>query len=76
MAEFLLLKLTSTVLQDPKATYSHRNCVELNSESGACLITLLEELWSWVKLKDEELSRQCNTGDDNLLLQQDYCMVS
>lgn len=39
--------------------------MELHSESGAGLKIVLEELWSWVKLKDEELTRQSITGDDN-----------
>ncbi|MCI4382586.1 hypothetical protein PGIGA_G00016470 [Pangasianodon gigas] len=57
--------------------FPNRDCVELHSESGAGLMTLLEELWLWVKLKDEELTRQNTTGDDinNLLQQQVYCMA-
>lgn len=65
-----------TVLR--KATCSYRDCVELHSESEAGLMTLLEELWFWVKLKDEELIRKTTTGNDvnYLLQQQDYYMVS
>ncbi|XP_046710963.1 utrophin-like isoform X3 [Silurus meridionalis] len=56
--------------------FPNRDFVEPQNESGAGLISLLEELWLWVKLKDEELLQQSTSVDDlsNLLQQQDICM--
>uniref|UniRef100_A0A3B4BMR3 Uncharacterized protein n=1 Tax=Pygocentrus nattereri TaxID=42514 RepID=A0A3B4BMR3_PYGNA len=56
---------------------SIREHVELNSERWAGLIALLEELWFWVKMKDEELTSQSPIGEDvhTLLQQQGYCMA-
>ncbi|ROJ78851.1 Dystrophin [Anabarilius grahami] len=37
---------------------SRRECLEAGAEKWTGLIAILEELWLWVKLKDEELTRQ------------------
>lgn len=78
MVKFSLLKLTSTVQCYRSVICSYRESVELPSESGADLMTQLDELWFWAKLKDEELTSHSTTGDDtnNLLEHQDCCMVS
>ncbi|KAL7873136.1 hypothetical protein AOLI_G00122070 [Acnodon oligacanthus] len=57
--------------------FSNRERVELHSERWAGLIVLLEELWFWVKMKDEELTSQSPIGEDvhTLLQQQGYCMA-
>ncbi|KAL1257497.1 hypothetical protein QQF64_010741 [Cirrhinus molitorella] len=54
---------------------SRRECLEAGAEKWTGLIAILEELWFWVKLKDEELTRQRPTGDDvhALLQKQGYC---
>ncbi|XP_072545428.1 utrophin-like isoform X2 [Salminus brasiliensis] len=57
--------------------FPNREHVELRSERWAGLIALLEELWFWVKMKDEELTRQFPIGEDfhTLLQQHGYCMA-
>uniref|UniRef100_A0A8C1YKT7 ZZ-type domain-containing protein n=1 Tax=Cyprinus carpio TaxID=7962 RepID=A0A8C1YKT7_CYPCA len=57
---------------------SRRECFEAGAEKWTGLITILEELWFWVKLKDEELTRQRPVGEDvhTLLQKQGYCTVS
>ncbi|XP_036449422.1 utrophin-like [Colossoma macropomum] len=57
--------------------FPNRERVELHSERWAGLIALLEELWFWVKMKDEELTSQSPIGEDvhTLLQQQGYCMA-
>ncbi|XP_039537600.1 utrophin-like isoform X1 [Pimephales promelas] len=54
---------------------SRRECLEAGAEKWTGLIAILEELWFWVKLKDEELARQRPVGEDvhTLLQQQGYC---
>ncbi|XP_026085013.1 utrophin-like [Carassius auratus] len=54
---------------------SRRECVEASVEKWTGLIAILEELWFWVKLKDEELTRQRPVGEDvhTLLQKQGYC---
>ncbi|XP_052436088.1 utrophin-like [Carassius gibelio] len=54
---------------------SRRECLEAGAEKWTGLIAILEELWFWVKLKDEELTRQTPVGDDvhTLLQKQGYC---
>ncbi|XP_060789093.1 utrophin-like [Neoarius graeffei] len=59
-----------------KYIFPNRECVELHDESGAGLMMLLEELWFWVKLKDEELTRQSTSGDVNNLLHQQKCCMA
>ncbi|XP_027028490.2 utrophin-like [Tachysurus fulvidraco] len=57
--------------------FPNRDSVELPSQSGADLMTQLDELWFWAKLKEEELTSHSTTGDDtnNLPELQDYCMA-
>jgi len=52
--------------------------LEAGAEKWTGLMAILEELWFWVKLKDEELARQRPVGEDvhTLLQQQGYCTVS
>ncbi|XP_058255286.1 utrophin-like isoform X2 [Hemibagrus wyckioides] len=66
-----------TGISSDENNHTYENFVFSNSESGAGLMTLLEDLWFWAKLKDEELTSHSTTGDDtnNLLEQQDYCMA-
>ncbi|XP_077094930.1 utrophin-like isoform X2 [Siphateles boraxobius] len=54
---------------------SRRECLEAGAEKWTGLIAILEELCFWVKLKDEELTRQRPVGEDvhTLLQQQGYC---
>uniref|UniRef100_A0A8C2JHF4 Uncharacterized protein n=1 Tax=Cyprinus carpio TaxID=7962 RepID=A0A8C2JHF4_CYPCA len=54
---------------------SRRECLEAGVEKWTGLIAILEELWFWVKLKDEELTRQRPVGEDLHTLQQKqgYC---
>uniref|UniRef100_A0A8C2BXX4 Ig-like domain-containing protein n=1 Tax=Cyprinus carpio TaxID=7962 RepID=A0A8C2BXX4_CYPCA len=54
---------------------SRRECFGAGAEKWTGLITILEELWFWVKLKDEELTRQRPVGEDvhTLLQKQGYC---
>uniref|UniRef100_A0A8C1YHZ8 Uncharacterized protein n=1 Tax=Cyprinus carpio TaxID=7962 RepID=A0A8C1YHZ8_CYPCA len=54
---------------------SRRECLEAGVEKWTGLIAILEELWFWVKLKDEELTRQRPVGEDVHTLQQKqgYC---
>ncbi|XP_043118799.1 utrophin-like isoform X2 [Puntigrus tetrazona] len=53
---------------------SRRDCLEPGAENWTGLIAILEELWFWVKLKDEDLSRQRPVGEDvhTLLQKQAY----
>ncbi|XP_076835246.1 utrophin-like isoform X1 [Brachyhypopomus gauderio] len=55
--------------------FPQRECVEPQCERVAGLLTLLEEMWFWVCLKEEELSCQSPAEDDiHVLLQrQGYC---
>ncbi|XP_050988600.1 utrophin isoform X1 [Labeo rohita] len=54
---------------------SRRECLEAGAEKWTGLIAILEELWFWVKLKDEELTKQRPAGEDvhTLLQKQGYC---
>ncbi|KAI4884573.1 hypothetical protein NFI96_034535 [Prochilodus magdalenae] len=62
---------------EKKCPLSIRECVDLPSERWAGLIALLEELWFWLKMKDEELTSQSPIGEDvhTLLQQQGFCMA-
>lgn len=52
--------------------------MEAGAEKWTGLIAILEELWFWVKLRDEDLTRQRPVGEDvhTLLQKQGDCMVS
>ncbi|XP_068433715.1 utrophin isoform X3 [Clinocottus analis] len=51
--------------------------LEASAERWSRLLGLLEELWRWICLKDEELTKQMPTGGDvpTLLQQQNHCTV-
>uniref|UniRef100_A0A3Q3N7I1 Utrophin n=1 Tax=Mastacembelus armatus TaxID=205130 RepID=A0A3Q3N7I1_9TELE len=51
--------------------------LEASAERWARLLGLLEELWRWICMKDEELAKQMPIGGDvpTLLQQQNHCMV-
>lgn len=51
--------------------------LEASAERWSRLLGLLEELWRWICLKDEELAKQMPLGGDvpTLLQQQNYCTV-
>uniref|UniRef100_A0A673KAK2 Uncharacterized protein n=1 Tax=Sinocyclocheilus rhinocerous TaxID=307959 RepID=A0A673KAK2_9TELE len=74
--------LTNGYLQCPELSFklscSFRECLEAGAEKWTGLIAILEELWFWVKLKDEELTKQRPVGEDahTLLQKQGYCTVS
>uniref|UniRef100_A0A671SKT9 Uncharacterized protein n=1 Tax=Sinocyclocheilus anshuiensis TaxID=1608454 RepID=A0A671SKT9_9TELE len=61
-----------------KLSRSFREFLEAGVEKWTGLIAILEELWFWVKLKDEELTKQRPVGEDvhTLLQKQGYCTVS
>lgn len=51
--------------------------MEAGAEKWTGLIAILEELWLWVKLKDEELTRQRPVGEDvHTLLQQQVSLCA
>lgn len=52
--------------------------LEASAERWSRLLGLLEELWRWICMKDEELAKQMPIGGDvpTLLQQQNYCTVS
>ncbi|XP_016129566.1 utrophin [Sinocyclocheilus grahami] len=45
---------------------SRREFLEAGAEKWTGLIAILEELWFWVKLKDEEQTKQRPVGEDAL----------
>lgn len=51
--------------------------LEASAERWSRLLGLLEELWNWICIKDEELAKEMPIGGDvpTLLQQQNYCMV-
>ncbi|KAM9353992.1 utrophin isoform 2-T2 [Pholidichthys leucotaenia] len=51
--------------------------LEASAERWSRLLGLLEELWRWICMKDEELARQMPIGGDvpTLLQQQNHCMT-
>lgn len=51
--------------------------LEASAERWSRLLGLLEELWRWICLKDEDLAKQMPIGGDvpTLLQQQNYCTV-
>uniref|UniRef100_A0A7N9AK67 Utrophin n=1 Tax=Mastacembelus armatus TaxID=205130 RepID=A0A7N9AK67_9TELE len=51
--------------------------LEASAERWARLLGLLEELWRWICMKDEELAKQMPIGGDvpTLLQQQNHCMA-
>lgn len=51
--------------------------LEASAERWSRLLGLLEELWRWICMKDEELAKQMPVGGDvpTLLQQQNHCMV-
>lgn len=57
--------------------YVGRAHLEASAERWSRLLGLLEELWRWICLKDEELAKQMPLGGDvpTLLQQQNYCTV-
>uniref|UniRef100_A0A672S7H7 Uncharacterized protein n=1 Tax=Sinocyclocheilus grahami TaxID=75366 RepID=A0A672S7H7_SINGR len=61
-----------------KLSCSFREFLEAGAEKWTGLIAILEELWFWVKLKDEEQTKQRPVGEDvhALLQKQGYCTVS
>uniref|UniRef100_A0A3Q3XEN2 Calponin-homology (CH) domain-containing protein n=1 Tax=Mola mola TaxID=94237 RepID=A0A3Q3XEN2_MOLML len=56
---------------------SIRAHLEASAERWSRLLGLLEELWNWICIKDEELAKEMPIGGDvpTLLQQQNYCMV-
>lgn len=52
--------------------------MEASAERWSRLLGLLEELWRWICMKDEELAKQMPVGGDvpTLLQQQNYFAVS
>lgn len=58
--------------------YVGRTHLEASAERWSRLLGLLEELWKWICMKDEELAKQMPLGGDvpTLLQQQNYCAVS
>ncbi|XP_028253113.1 dystrophin isoform X2 [Parambassis ranga] len=54
-----------------------RTHLEASAERWSRLLGLLEELWRWICMKDEELAKQMPIGGDvpTLLQQQNHCMV-
>ncbi|KAL4624015.1 hypothetical protein GN956_G18488 [Arapaima gigas] len=57
---------------------SVRLCPEASAERWSRLLVLLEELWRWLGLKDEELTQRTPVRGDalSLLLQHSHCTVS
>lgn len=57
--------------------YVGRAHLEASAERWSRLLGLLEELWRWICMKDEELAKQMPIGGDvpTLLQQHNYCMV-
>lgn len=51
--------------------------LEASAERWSRLLGLLEELWKWICMKDEELAKQMPIGGDvpTLLQQQNHCTV-
>lgn len=51
--------------------------LEASAERWSRLLGLLEELWRWICMKDEELAKQMPVGGDvpTLLQQQNHCTV-
>lgn len=51
--------------------------LEASAERWSRLLGLLEELWRWICMKDEDLAKQMPVGGDvpTLLQQQNYCTV-
>ncbi|XP_036405423.1 utrophin isoform X2 [Megalops cyprinoides] len=51
--------------------------LEASAEKWSRLLALLEELWRWLSLKEEELNKQMPIGGDvpTLLQQHDHCMA-
>lgn len=51
--------------------------LEASAERWSRLLGLLEELWRWICMKDEDLAKQMPIGGDvpTLLQQQNYCTV-
>lgn len=52
--------------------------LEASAERWSRLLGLLEELWRWICMKDEDLAKQMPIGGDvpTLLQQQNHCTVS
>lgn len=57
--------------------YVRRAHLEASAERWSRLLGLLEELWRWICMKDEELAKQMPIGGDvpTLLQQQNHCTV-
>lgn len=57
--------------------YVSRAHLEASAERWSRLLGLLEELWRWICMKDEELAKQMPIGGDvpTLLQQQNHCTV-
>ena len=57
--------------------YVGRAHLEASAERWSRLLGLLEELWRWICMKDEELAKQMPIGGDvpTLLQQQNHCTV-
>lgn len=57
--------------------YVGRAHLEASAERWSRLLGLLEELWKWICMKDEELAKQMPIGGDvpTLLQQQNHCTV-
>nr|XP_055029031.1 utrophin-like isoform X1 [Misgurnus anguillicaudatus]XP_055029032.1 utrophin-like isoform X1 [Misgurnus anguillicaudatus]XP_055029033.1 utrophin-like isoform X1 [Misgurnus anguillicaudatus]XP_055029034.1 utrophin-like isoform X1 [Misgurnus anguillicaudatus] len=71
-------KATSQELDPVGHIVSRRECLEeVDADKWTELITVLQELWFWIKLKDEELTQQRDAGEDRhkLLKQQYNCMA-
>lgn len=51
--------------------------LEASAERWSRLLGLLEELWRWICMKDEDLAKQMPIGGDvpTLLQQQNHCTV-
>lgn len=51
--------------------------LEASAERWSRLLGLLEELWKWICMKDEDLAKQMPIGGDvpTLLQQQNHCTV-
>ncbi|XP_029114414.1 uncharacterized protein LOC114912310 [Scleropages formosus] len=67
--------LTQNSSELKAACDSIRLCPEASAERWSRLLALLEELWRWLGLKDEELTQRTQVGGDalSLLLQHSHC---
>lgn len=75
LTKYLLLKVQTAY--HPAYVCFGRAHLEASAERWSRLLGLLEELWRWICMKDEDLAKQMPIGGDvpTLLQQQNYCTV-